>query len=210
MWLPCSHVWVLMSIPCSRPQDSKWGVTYCRYNENGETKSFPSLQSPEARLDFQDSSRTLSQDNLPRHLSKCLDPIDLLLWPWRLWIITHVKWWLAQKLEMRESFSLSIWRSSFRTGVILASGSNEVTWEQLNKMLDDNLVINKGKVCLKMYLLSSGNVPVECGNQWSEGLSSIWTPAWLLRSLPNVWFCFLLSSAYWEVDSAGKVTVNSV
>lgn len=44
-----------------------------------------------------------------------------------------------------------------------------MTWEQLNKMLDDNLVINKGKVCLKMYILSSGNVPVECGEPMLRG-----------------------------------------
>lgn len=120
MQLQRTRVWVLMSIPFSRPQDSRQGETYCRYHENEESSSFPSIKSPETRLDFRGSSRTLSQDNLPRHLSKCLDPVDLFLWTWRILVIIHVKWWLAQKLEARESFSPSIWRPSFRIGVMLA------------------------------------------------------------------------------------------
>lgn len=55
-------------------------------------------------------------------------PLSLLLWAWRILVRIHVKSWLAQKLEDRES--PSIWRSLFRTGVILTQELGKVTWEQ--------------------------------------------------------------------------------
>lgn len=102
----CTHVWVLISTPFSRPQDSRWEEPISGVMETG-IHVFPSLQSPEARLAFQGALRTFSENDLPRHPSESLDSIHFLLRIWRILIIIYVKWWLAQETRRREGILFS-------------------------------------------------------------------------------------------------------